>query len=47
LRFASWTNSEIIKKAQEKFKENPSQESFLKSYLEKINTSENIETATN
>jgi ATP-dependent DNA helicase RecG len=47
LRFASWTNSEIIKKAQEKFKENPSQESFLKSYLEKINTNENIETATN
>lgn len=47
LHFASWTNSEIIKKAQEKFKENPSQESFLKAYLEKINTSGNIETATN
>ena len=47
LHFASWTNSEIIKKAQEKFKENPNQESFLKAYLEKINTSGNIETATN
>jgi ATP-dependent DNA helicase RecG len=47
LHFASWTNVEIINQAQQKLTENPDYKSFLQKYLEKINLTSNIETATN
>ena len=47
LQFASWTNSQIISKAQEELKNNPNYQSFLKDYLEKSNLPKMIEAATN
>lgn len=47
LHFASWTNAEIINQAQNKFKINPKYKSFLQNYLEKINLSETVDSATN
>lgn len=47
LHFASWTNVEIINKAQKILEENPNHQSFLQTYLEKINLLSTIETATN
>lgn len=47
LHFASWTNTEIIAKAQKRLMVDPNQQSFLKSYLEKINLDAALKTATN
>lgn len=47
LRFASWTNTSVINQAQEIFKKNTHHQSFLKNYLEKINSAKTVDAATN
>jgi len=47
LVFASWTNSKIIKQAQEKLKKEPNCQSFLTDYLQKQNSVQFIESIGN
>lgn len=47
LVFASWTNSKIIKEAQEKMKIDPNYQSFLLEYLKKQNSTQTIEAISN
>lgn len=47
LVFASWTNSQIIKQAQEKLKKEPNYQSFLTNYLQKQNSVQIIESIGN
>lgn len=47
LIFASWTNSKIIKQAQEKLKKEPNCQSFLTDYLQKQNSAQCIESIGN
>jgi ATP-dependent DNA helicase RecG len=47
LFFASWTNSQLIKQAQEKLQKDPNYQSFLKNYLLKKHSSDQVENVTN